>query len=64
MWQDPIVTETRLLREQYANQFGHNADAIFQDILRRQTASGRKLVSFPARRPVAAPTSVRNGRNA
>ena len=52
MWKDPIVTETRLLREQYANQFGHNADAIFQDILRRQAASGKKLVSFQHRVPV------------
>jgi hypothetical protein len=52
MWKDPIVTETRSLREQYANQFGHNADAIFQDILLRQAASGKKLVSFPPREPV------------
>jgi len=52
MWKDPIVSETRSLREQYANQFGHNADAIFQDILRRQAASGKKLVSFPHREPV------------
>jgi hypothetical protein len=52
MWQDPIVKETRALREQYANQFGHNADAIFQDILRRQAASGKKLVSFEHRKPV------------
>ena len=52
MWEDPIVKETRLLREQYAKQFGHNADAIFQDILRRQAASGKKLVSFERRRPV------------
>ena len=52
MWKDPIVTETRSLREQYANQFGHNADAIFQDILQRQTASGKKLVSFKHREPV------------
>lgn len=53
MWKDPIVTETRLLREQYANQFGHNADAIFQDILQRQSASSKKkLVSFPRRVPV------------
>jgi len=52
MWKDPIVTETRTLREQYANQFGHNADAIFQDILLRQTASGKKLVSFERRVPV------------
>ena len=52
MWKDPVVTETRSLREQYANQFGHNADAIFQDILRRQAASGKKLVSFEPRKPV------------
>lgn len=52
MWKDPIVTETRSLREQYANQFGHDADAIFQDILQRQTASGKKLVSFKHREPV------------
>jgi hypothetical protein len=52
MWKDPIVTETRLRREQYANQFGHNADAIFQDILRRQAASGKKLFSFEHRKPV------------
>ncbi len=52
MWQDPIVTETRALREQYANQFCHDADAIFQDILHRQSAPGKKLVSFPARKPI------------
>ena len=61
MWQDPIVTETRLLREQYANQFGHDADAIFQDILRRQTASGRKLVSYQARTPVSVPVAAQQG---
>ena len=32
MWKDPIVSETRQLREHYASQFAHNADAIFQDI--------------------------------
>jgi hypothetical protein len=52
MWKDPIVTETRSLREQYANQFGHNADAIFHDILQRQAASGKKLVSFQHREPI------------
>jgi len=52
MWKDPIVAETRSLREQYANQFDHNADAIFKDILRRQAASGKKLVSFQHREPV------------
>jgi hypothetical protein len=55
MWKDPIVTETRSLREQYANQFDHNADAIFQDILQKQAVSGKKLVSFKHRVPVLSP---------
>ena len=54
MWEDPVVAETRALREEYASQFDHDADAIFQDILRRQRVSGRKLVSFPARKPIPA----------
>ena len=58
MWKDPIVTETRQLREQYASQFAHNADAIFQDILRRQSLPGKRLVSFQPRRPVLAPTEA------
>ena len=51
MWQDPIVKETRELREQYASKFKQDADAIFEDILKRQEKSGRKRVSFPARKP-------------
>jgi hypothetical protein len=58
MWKDPIVTETRELREQYANQFEHNADAIFQDILLRQSMPGRKLVSFQPRKPILAPIAA------
>lgn len=50
MWQDPIVQETRALREQYAQQFNHDAVAIYQDILKRQ--AGKPLVSFPQRRPL------------
>ena len=57
MWKDPIVTETRSLREQYANQFGHNADAIFKDILLRQAAPGKKLVSFQHRVPAQSQVS-------
>jgi len=62
MWKDPIVTETRSLREQYANQFGHNADAIFQDILQRQSASSKILVSFPRRVPVRSQVSSQEER--
>lgn len=51
MWKDPIVAETRELRDQYARQFAYNADAIFQDILKRQSMPGKKLVSFQPRTP-------------
>ena len=60
MWKDPIVTETRQLREEYASQFDHNADAIFQDILRRQSLSGKQLVSFQSRKPAMAPIAVQH----
>jgi hypothetical protein len=50
MWQDPIVKETRQLREQYAAQFKHNLNAIFEDICKRQANSKRKLVTFPPRK--------------
>jgi len=55
MWKDPIVEETRKLREQYASQFNHDIDAIFKDIQQRQAQSGKKLVSFPARKPLKRP---------
>ena len=51
MWQDPIIKETRELRNQYAAQFKHDLDAIFEDIKTRQEKSTRKRVSFPPRKP-------------
>ena len=58
MWRDPIVEETRERREQYAAQFNHDPDAIFEDIRRRQNQAGKKLVSFPARKPKQEPTAA------
>lgn len=52
MWQDPVVSETRLLREEYALRFDHDADAIFQDILRRQAHTERRLVRYKPRKPI------------
>lgn len=56
MWQDPIVKETRKLREEYAAKFKHDPGAIFDDISKRQRRPGKKLVSFPARKPMPRPT--------
>ena len=51
MWKDPIVEETRKLREQYASKFNHDIDAIYENIQLRQSQSTKKPVSFPARKP-------------
>jgi hypothetical protein len=54
MWQDPIVQETRGLREAFASQHGHDADAIFQAILEKQALSQRPKVSYVHNPPVPA----------
>jgi hypothetical protein len=51
MWHDPIVDEIHKVREEYARQFDFDVDAICKDIQNKQIASGRQLVSFPARKP-------------
>ena len=45
MWKDPIVEETRKLREEYASKFNHDIDAIFEDIQKRQAQAPQKPVS-------------------
>ncbi len=51
MWNDPIIEESRRPRESYAEEHGHDIDAIFQDILRRQKESSKKFVRLPPRSP-------------
>lgn len=58
MWRDPIVEETRKRRDEYAAEFNHNPDAIFDDIRKRQREAGKRLVSFPARKPLQKPTAA------
>jgi len=53
MYQDPIVAETRALRESYAAEHDHDLDAIFEDLMRRQAETTRKVVSRPPRKPGA-----------
>jgi hypothetical protein len=47
MWDDPIVAEVRRVREQLAAQFGFDAKAIFDDLKKRQSGLGNRLVSRP-----------------
>jgi len=56
MWKDSVVENTRELREEYASQFNHDSDAIFEDIRERQEKSKRKRVAFQPRRPATKQT--------
>jgi hypothetical protein len=49
MWRDPIVEEIHKIREEYAQRFQFDMDAICKDIQVKQAESGRKLVSFSPR---------------
>ena len=51
MWKDPVIEETRKLREQYASKHNYDIDAIFKDIQECQNKTGKKLVSFSPRKP-------------
>lgn len=55
MWKDPIIEETRNLREQYASKHNHDIDAIFEDIQQRQSKSDKKWVLFPPRKLINLP---------
>ncbi|MFO1433427.1 MAG: hypothetical protein U1F76_25575 [Candidatus Competibacteraceae bacterium] len=50
MWKDPIVAETRALRDEYARQFNYDADAIFEDLMKKQAMHPERVVSLPPRK--------------
>ena len=52
MWKDEIVEEVRRIREEHAAKFNHNLKAIYDDAVKQQKLSGRKIVSFRPRKPV------------
>ena len=47
---DPIGDAVRAIRQQHAQQFDYDPEAIFEDLKRYQRESGLEVVSFPARR--------------
>jgi len=44
MYDDPIVDEVRKTRERLAKKFNFDVDAIFEDLRKRQTEWGTRLV--------------------
>jgi hypothetical protein len=51
MIKDPIVEEVRKARDDYARQFEYDLDAVFRDLQKKQQQPGKKIVSFPPKRP-------------
>ena len=50
MWKDPIVAETRALRDEYVRQFNYEVEAIFEDLMKKQAIHPERVVSFPPRK--------------
>ena len=51
---DPIVEEVHRVRESIAREAGYDLDRIVDEARVRQSASGRKVVSLPAKRMASA----------
>lgn len=50
MWKDPIVAETRALRDEYVRQFNYEVEAIFEDLMKKQAIHPERVVSLPPRK--------------
>jgi hypothetical protein len=48
-WTDPIVEEVRKERQEYAEKFNFDLDAIYNDLKTREATSGRTYVDFTAK---------------
>ncbi|MBA3530950.1 MAG: hypothetical protein H0T73_03365 [Ardenticatenales bacterium] len=58
MWEDPIVEETRKIRQAYTAQFDNDLEAIFRDLKAKEQATEREVVSLPPRKPIQTTSNV------
>jgi hypothetical protein len=63
MWEDPIVAEVHRTRQELAEKFGFDVNAIVADIRQRQATLGSRLVSLaePAKQGAAPDRGSVNG---
>jgi len=50
MYEDPIVADTRKLREELMDEVGNDLDKLFEYLKQREAMHPERLVSFPPRR--------------
>lgn len=59
MHDDPIVAETRKLREELQDEAGNDLDALVDLLKKREALHPERLVNFPARPPATVGTKDR-----
>lgn len=47
MWKDEVLEEIYKIREEHAQSFNYNLQAICDDLRKRQAESGRQVISKP-----------------
>jgi len=52
MWEDPIVAETRALRNEMMEDAGNDLDSLFNYLLEEQAKHKDKLVRLPPRKAI------------
>jgi hypothetical protein len=52
MWEDPVVAETRRLRQEMMDEAGNDLDSLLEYLLVEQQQYKDRLVRLPSRRPV------------
>ena len=57
MWEDPIVTEVRSIRQAHAEKFGFDLRSIYQDVKQQEQEGNHTVVSFPPRSPLPVQTA-------
>ncbi len=60
IWEDPIVAETRALRQQLMDEVGNDLETLIKYLRERELEHPERLVSLPPRRPVAATAKDEN----
>ena len=63
VWEDPIVAETRALRQQLMDEVGNDLDALVKYLRERELEHRERLVSLPPRpaEPTAATKDEKSG---
>jgi hypothetical protein len=56
-WEDPIVAETRALRQELMDEVGNDLGALVKYLQERELDHPERLVSLPPRKPITAATA-------